>query len=141
MVNIAVIKLAGSQHLVKAGDRLEVNRLSYKIGEPVEAEVLLSTKGDELLVNEGKVIFNVVENKKGKKLHVIKFRAKSRYRRKKGHRQLLSVVEVLSVNGETSVKKASTNDVVQNSNSDEIASAKTRVKTAKRAKKTKQKSA
>jgi large subunit ribosomal protein L21 len=133
MVNIAVIKLGGSQHLVKAGDRLEVNRLSYKIGEPVEAEVLLSTNGDQLLINDGKVVFNVVENKKGKKLHVIKFRAKSRYRRKKGHRQLLSVIEVVSVNGETSVKQGSTDNEVQNSHSDSLASVKAKVRATKRA--------
>lgn len=100
MSNIAIIKLSGAQHLVKVGDKLEVNKLNYEIGENVSADVLLSTDGDKLILNGGEVLFKVIENKKGKKLSIVKFRAKSRYRRRRGHRQLLSVVEILSINGE-----------------------------------------
>lgn len=100
MSNIAVIKLAGAQHLVKAGDKLEVNRLDYELEKDLPADVVLSTDGEKVLLNEGKVSMKIVENKRGKKISIVKFRAKSRYRRHRGHRQSLSVVEILSVNGE-----------------------------------------
>lgn len=99
MSNFAVIKLAGAQHLVRPGDVLKVNKLVNDPKDKVSAEVLLSTDGDKILFNDGKVELNVQENVKGKKMHIVKFRAKSRYRRRVGHRQHLSVVEVVSING------------------------------------------
>jgi len=101
MSNIAVISLAGSQHLVIPGDKLEVNRLKSEVGKDLTHDVLLSTKGDTLLLNEGDVKVKVIEHKLGDKLHIVKFKAKSRYRRRIGHRQHLSVVEVISINGDT----------------------------------------
>ena len=106
MSNIAVISLAGAQHLVEAGDKLEVNRLEYDIDKDTSADVLLSTKGDAVLVNEGDVKFKVLTNKLGVKLNIVKFKAKSRYRRKAGHRQKLSLIEILSINGETKTANA-----------------------------------
>jgi large subunit ribosomal protein L21 len=105
MANIAVIKLSGSQHLVKAGEKLEVNKLAFDVNKDQKAEVLLSTKGETMLLNDGEVIFKVLENKKGEKLHIVKFRAKSRYRRRVGHRQQLSLVEIVSINGELKSEK------------------------------------
>lgn len=111
MSNIAVISLAGAQHLVEAGDKLEVNRLEYDLDKDTSADVLLSTKGNDLLLNEGEVKFKVLQHKLGEKLHVVKFRAKSRYRRKVGHRQKLTLIEVLSINGEG--KAAKTKEVAK----------------------------
>ena len=103
MSNIAVIKLAGAQHLVRPGDLLKVNKVVDDASEKITADVLLSTDGEKILFNDGKVELNVRENIKGDKIHIVKFRAKSRYRRRVGHRQQLSLVEVVSINGE--VKK------------------------------------
>jgi large subunit ribosomal protein L21 len=101
MSNIAVIKLGGSQHLVKAGDLLKVNRVAGEEGSSVEKYVVLSTDSDKLMLNDGKVELKLKENKKDKKIRIVKFRAKSRYRRTAGHRQNISIVEVVSINGET----------------------------------------
>lgn len=106
MSNIAVIKLAGAQHVVRAGDKFEVNRLNYEVEKDMSADVLLSTDGEKVLFKEGDVKIKVTENKLGDKLRIVKFRAKSRYRRAQGHRQPLSVVEVLSINGEKKATKA-----------------------------------
>jgi large subunit ribosomal protein L21 len=127
MSNIAVIKLAGAQHIVRPGDRFEVNRLDYEVEKDMSADVLLSTKGDNLLMKEGDVQIKVTENKLGEKLRIVKFRAKSRYRRAQGHRQHLSVVEVLSVNGETKSAKAK-ESTVKDSVKSEAKVAKTSVK-------------
>lgn len=110
MSNIAVIKLAGAQHLVRAGDKFEVNRLDYEVEKDMSADVLLSTDGEKMLLNEGDVQIKVLEHKKGDKLRIVKFRAKSRYRKAQGHRQHLSLVEVLSVNGQVKEKKAKSVD-------------------------------
>jgi len=100
MSNIAVISLAGAQYLVKPGDRLEINRLASEVDAKISPEVLLSTDGDDVLFNEGKIEAKVLEHKKGEKLYVVKFKAKSRYRNRTGHRQALSVIEVISINGQ-----------------------------------------
>ncbi len=105
MSNIAVIKLAGAQHLVRAGDKFEVNKLDFEVQKDMSADVLMSTNGDKLLLKEGDVKIKVLENKKGDKLRIVKFKAKSRYRRAQGHRQHLSLVEILSINGESKAKK------------------------------------
>lgn len=101
MQNLAVIFLGGSQHIVKVGDKLNVNKLNYEPGHIFMGETLLSTDNDNLLINEGKVELKVLEHKKGNKVKVLKFRAKSRYRRKKGHRQHLTTIQVISINGES----------------------------------------
>lgn len=106
MSNIAVINLGGSQHIVKAGDKLEVNRLSEEVGNNLKPEILLSTKGADVLFNDGAIEAKVVEHKRGEKIYVRKFKAKSRYQRRTGHRQELTVLEVLSVNGEKTESKA-----------------------------------
>jgi len=128
MSNIAVINLAGAQHLVKAGDKFEVNRLENEEKSTFSPEVLMSTEGEKLMLNAGKVEIEIVEHKKGEKLHIMKFKAKSRYRRRTGHRQHVSVIEVKSVNGDVRETKTATEKVVK-------AEAKTSVKKATTAKK------
>ncbi len=106
MSNIAVISLAGAQHLIKPGDKFEVNRLNVEAESSFDPEILLTTNGEEVLFRDGKVETRVIEHKRGEKLYVVKFRAKSRFRRRIGHRQELSLVEVVSINGEKKAPKA-----------------------------------
>jgi large subunit ribosomal protein L21 len=129
MSNIAVISLAGAQHLVKPGDKLEVNRLGVEVEKDATPEVLLSTKGDEVLFKDGKVETRVVEHKKGEKLYIIKFKAKSRYRRRTGHRQHLSLIEIVSINGEKAEAKA----VTKSANADVATETVAEVKAPKKA--------
>jgi large subunit ribosomal protein L21 len=105
MANIAVINIAGAEYIVRPGDKLEVNRLAQKAGESITPEVLLSTDGEKVLFGEGKIEAKISEEIKGEKLYIIKFKAKSRYRRRNGHRQHLSLIEVTSVNGEKATAK------------------------------------
>ena len=99
MEKVAVVQIGGSQHLVKVGQRLEVNKLEAKVGEFITPTVLMSTTdAGGLLMGGGDVKLRVVDHKKSKKVVVLKFKAKSRYRRKKGHRQHLTVLEVVSIN-------------------------------------------
>lgn len=106
MSNIAVIALAGAQHIVKAGDKLEVMKLNAEVNKTFAPEILLSTDGDKVLFNDGKVEVKVLDTVKSEKLHIIKFKAKSRYRRRTGHRQDMTLIQVLSINGEKPESKS-----------------------------------
>lgn len=96
----AVIRSGGKQYKISVGDVLELDKLNLDQGSDVVFDDVL------LLVNEGKatvgkpgisgarVEAKLVENKKGEKIRVMKFKAKSRYRRTIGFRSQLSVVQI-----------------------------------------------
>ena len=103
-MNFAVIRLFGKQHLVKEGDLLVVNAKIDTKDFSIN-EVLLLNIGEDLkigtpLVEKAVVKAEVVKTGKGKKIDVIKFKAKSRYRRKMGFRPLETTLKILSI-GET----------------------------------------
>ncbi len=85
----AVIKIKGRQYRVSEGDEILVGKLGE---DKPEAEVLLVVDGKKVKVGKPKVRGAEVKMKvlekeeKGKKLHISKFRAKSRYRKKIGFR-------------------------------------------------------
>ncbi|NIT04338.1 50S ribosomal protein L21 [Candidatus Saccharibacteria bacterium] len=92
---LAVLGLGGGQHLVREGAELEVNRLPFKKGEKKEEEALVLKPR----IAKGKVIYKVSEHTKGPKLTVQTYKAKSRYRRKKGFRASLTkiVIETIKI--------------------------------------------
>jgi len=99
----AVVETGGKQYRVITGMKLEVELLSAEPGQDVDAgRVLAVSNGSELkigtpAVEDAKVVFTVVEHKRGEK--VINFKKKRRkgYERKVGHRQELTVVTVKSI--------------------------------------------
>jgi large subunit ribosomal protein L21 len=99
----AVIQLAGKQYKVTKGDTLTVNSLNLEDGKEFTVEdVLLAVDGDKIqvgapLVSGAKVKLKAIITKKGDKLRVAKYKAKSRYRKVRGHRQLETTVEVVSI--------------------------------------------
>ncbi len=101
MNNYAVIKTGGKQYQVSPGDKLKVEKLNAKAGEELSFdEVLLLKDGTKLAIGtpfleKTKIKAKVLAQVKGEKVRVVKFRAKSRYRKVQGHRQLLSEVEIL----------------------------------------------
>lgn len=104
--NFAVIQLGGAQHIVKVGDTVEVNRIDGKVGDTIKIkEVLLYSDGKNISVGDPFVQYIVsakIEKQiKGVKLDIIKFKAKSRYRRKIGHRQLLTCIKITKISKET----------------------------------------
>ena len=99
----AVVETGGKQYRVIPGMKLEVELLSAEPGQDVDAGAVLAVSdGNELkigapVVKDAKVVFTVVEHKRGEK--VINFKKKRRkgYERKVGHRQELTVVTVKSI--------------------------------------------
>ena len=97
----AVIKTGGKQQKVQAGDVIEVEKLVAE-DETVEFHPLLVVDDDGKThvgaeAAKAVVIAKPLGEKKGEKVKVFKYRPKSGYARKAGHRQLLTVLEVTEV--------------------------------------------
>lgn len=96
----AVIKTGGKQYLVKEGDILSVEKLDVEAGKPVEFEVLLIAEEDGSTVDLGaptlakKAKGEVVEHGRGKKISVVKYKPKVRYKKRMGHRQPFTKVKI-----------------------------------------------
>ncbi|SHE35180.1 LSU ribosomal protein L21P [Caldanaerobius fijiensis DSM 17918] len=99
----AIIQTGGKQYRVQEGDVLEVEKLNAEPNDVVEFnEVLAVSKDDNLQIGspyvEGaKVQARVLEHGKGKKIIVFKYKPKKNYRRKKGHRQLFTRIEIQKI--------------------------------------------
>lgn len=99
----AVIETGGKQYTVKEGDVLSVEKLEVSEGDKVEFDRVLlisaeeETKVGSPLVEGAKVVAEVLENGKGKKVIVYKFKAKKGFSKKKGHRQPFTKVKISSI--------------------------------------------
>jgi large subunit ribosomal protein L21 len=99
---LAVVKIAGQQFKVKAGDSLYVPHLTGKTGDTVEfSEVLLTQNGDT--VTSGKDVKAVVKCEivndlvKGDKVIAFKMKRRKGFRKKKGHRTQFTLVKVTAI--------------------------------------------
>ena len=101
----AIIETGGKQYKVENGDRVVVEKLNVADGEAVvfdkvlvladEAGVKVGTPYVEGVTGEG----TAVETGKGKKVVIFKYKAKKDYRKKQGHRQPYTMVEINSIGG------------------------------------------
>lgn len=100
---LAVIKTGGKQYIVTPGQKIKIEKLPQEDGsEVVFNEVLLleTDKGVEIgapLVQGAKVKGKVLRQAKAKKVIVFKFKAKKREKKKKGHRQSYTEVEITNI--------------------------------------------
>jgi large subunit ribosomal protein L21 len=96
----AVIEHDGRQHLVMPKTKVVLDRSASEVGSKIEFnKVLLVKDGSELKVGKpyvsgAKVSGKVLSKGRSKKVVVFKYRAKARYRRKQGHRQHQTTVEI-----------------------------------------------
>ena len=99
----AVIKTGGKQYRVSEGDEIEIEKIVTPEGKThTFNEVLLLVDEKKLKIGQPqaagvKVKTKVLSHFKGKKIRVATYKAKSRYRRVKGHRQQLTRVKILSI--------------------------------------------
>ncbi len=101
MSTIAIIKTGGKQYKVKEGQELKVEKLSTEAGKKVKLETLLiadSESGEIKALGAPslgeKVSAEILETAKGKKVTVIKYKNKTRYKRTLGHRQMYSKIKI-----------------------------------------------
>ena len=98
----AVIKTGGKQYKVAQGDRLRIEKLPASVGDTVTFDEVLLVGGDALqigapLVAGVKVEAKVIAQDREKKIIVFKFRRRKNYRRKNGHRQPFTALEITGI--------------------------------------------
>ena len=99
----AVIATGGKQYRVAPGQVIEVERLGQDKGATVEfRDVRLVTNGGDIVVGPGalksaRVTGEVVREAKGRKILVVKFKRRKRYRRHVGHRQVRTAVRITAI--------------------------------------------
>ena len=102
-MDYAVFKTGGKQYRVKPGDTLDVELLPNEVDSVAEfGEVLALSDGGEVmigapLVEGAKVTAQVLSHYKDRKLMVFKYKAKNRYRRKRGHRQTYTRLRIRDI--------------------------------------------
>ncbi len=109
----AIIETGGKQYRVQNGDRIAVEKLNVEDGQQVVFDkVLVAGEGADVKVGtpylDGVTVEGTaVETGKGKKVIIFKYKAKKDYRKKQGHRQPYTLVEITAVAGEKApVKEA-----------------------------------
>jgi large subunit ribosomal protein L21 len=97
----AIVKTGGKQYRVEQGQSLLVERLPAADGETVALQALLLVDGGELIdgddLSSVDVQARVVGHERGPKLRVVKFKPKRGYKRRTGHRQELTRIEITSL--------------------------------------------
>ena len=107
----AVIETGGKQYRVQEGDIITVEKLNAAVGDVVAFDkVLVLGEGKDIKVGTPyvgtAVTGTVVENGKGQKVIIFKYKAKKDYRKKQGHRQPYTMVKIESLTGAAPVKEA-----------------------------------
>ncbi len=102
-MKLAVIETGGKQYLVSEGQKIQVEKLEGGSGGSLSFDkVLLLVDGDKVEVGKPylagqKVSAELVEQKRLPKVITYKYHSKTRYRNKKGHRQPVTMVKILSL--------------------------------------------
>ena len=99
----AIVQTCGKQYKVAPGDMVKVERLEAKIGDRVElTQVLLVQDQDRLLigkpvVEQAKVMAEVSQQARSRKVIVFKKKRRKNYRRTKGHRQSFTQLKITEI--------------------------------------------
>jgi len=98
----AIIATGGKQYRVSEGDVIHIEKLENEVDDEVTFPVLL-LGGKELKVGKpyvegASVVGKVLKQVKGEKIIVFKYKSKKNYRRKAGHRQLYTRVQITAIN-------------------------------------------
>ncbi len=99
----AIVESGGRQYRAEEGHSFSVEKLPYEVGEQFDLDnVLLVADGDSITVGQpsvegASVKATVVEQYRGKKIFVWKYKPKKRYRRRKGHRQSYTRIRIDSI--------------------------------------------
>ncbi len=98
----AIVKTGGKQYKVAEGDVIEVEKLVGAPGDGVSLTAVLLVDGEDLVTDAGAlasatVTAEVVEHTKGPKIRIHKFKNKTGYHKRQGHRQPLTRVKVTGI--------------------------------------------
>lgn len=98
----AIVKAGGRQEKVSVGDIVVMDRISGEPGDSIDMTPVLLVDGDTVTSDADalakvKVTAEIVRDERGKKIHVFKYKNKSRYNRTQGHRQDLTRVKITGI--------------------------------------------
>ena len=98
----AIVKAGGRQEKVSVGDVVVVDRLSGNAGSTVQLPALLLVDGEKVTSDAASlakitVIAEIVRDEKGPKIEILKFKNKTGYRKRMGHRQKLTRLKVTDI--------------------------------------------
>jgi large subunit ribosomal protein L21 len=98
----AVVRSGGRQHKVAEGDVVAVDKLDVKVGDSVSLTPLLVVDGDKVTADAKglaavTVTAEVMAETKGPKIRIVKFKNKSGYRKRQGHRQRYTQVKITGI--------------------------------------------
>lgn len=102
-MKMAVVKTGGKQYLVKENDEIYVDRLSHAVDDEIALETLLSGDFENAKIEVGMPLISsqvkakVVENVKGEKIHILRFKAKVRHRKRQGFRPYLTKLKIVKI--------------------------------------------
>lgn len=100
----AIVTTGGKQYRVGVGDVITVEKLNAEIGDSITLDSVLLVGGDGKTnvgtphVEGATVLAEVVDNFRGEKIIVFKYKPKKRYRRRTGHRQSLTRLAITGIN-------------------------------------------
>ena len=101
----AVLKTGGKQYKVKEGDTIRIEKVDGEVGQAVELEEVLlignsrEPKIGQPLVPNAKIIADIVDQGKAKKIIVFKSKRRKGYRKKQGHRQMFTSLKINKIVG------------------------------------------
>lgn len=100
----ATIKTGGKQYNVSPGDILDIEKLDAKVGDTVSLNAICVIDGDKVEADPSKssktaVKAKVLEQHKGDKQIVFKFKRRKNYKVKRGHRQQLTKIQIVEIGG------------------------------------------
>ena len=95
----AIVKTGGKQYRVGVGDQITVERLAGEVGAAISLDQVLAVGGDvprigTPVVAGASVTAKIVQQPRGTKIIVFKKKRRKNYRRKRGHRQELTVLKI-----------------------------------------------
>ncbi len=95
----AVVRTGGKQYKVSKNDKLEVAKMDVEAGKSVDLEVIMTSDGKsaDMAKKGAKVSAKVIEHTRDDKIVVFKKKRRQNYRRTKGHRQDLTVIEITDI--------------------------------------------
>jgi large subunit ribosomal protein L21 len=115
----AIVKTGGKQYRVERGQTLLVERLAADEGSNVALEPILYRSDDAVFDAAGlkkvKVTAKIVAHERGEKLRVFKFKPKRGYKRRTGHRQELTRIEVTDISMGAAAKVATPKEAADGS--------------------------
>ncbi|MCJ0903227.1 MULTISPECIES: 50S ribosomal protein L21 [unclassified Rhodococcus (in: high G+C Gram-positive bacteria)] len=102
MATYAIVKTGGKQYKVAVGDLVKVEKIEGEPGTAVSLAPVLVVDGSDLTVEAAKlanvsVTSEIVEHTKGPKIRIHKFKNKTGYHKRQGHRQPLTVIKITSI--------------------------------------------